>query len=579
MKSKKAAWIPALVFGLSALGLWGLTLYHSGTPALGDVLSLTDFYTALLKSLLARLGSALAGCLVGFGVGLALSRAPSPFAAALGALVLLPLFVPPPLLLNAGFLEGLSFPFRAMLFSALKTASLSAFACCLFRLRRKAASGALLTALVLFCALLSPDPETALLNPPVGEMTLDAWALARVRDPLASAASFLRMTVEILCALTAAALLHSLTLSGRPEPVQAGKGIKPFFPVAVFGAAVLVSCLVLLPFLLQGAFGMEEGVRTPLVQSLLAAGLALPVSFAAAALVLFLTGRSGRGAFAILAAGLITLSGFTPAKPLLFLGGPLPALLPAALEASFSQEVLVLLLLTALFSFRQRSMLLWSCAGLSLLAAGRALVSITALRVYGFPSLASLLTGAESAGTDGMVLLLCLLCYVLSALCFSRPLSCEIREAKKPVRVGQTQGLKPDALTAPRVSKASVDPDRPLFSPREEPALPDSPRVPAREAYTRQYAQNASWMPPKAPSPALPVEPVEEAPPEEAAPQDAPLPEPRSGPAPEKETLPSDGPSPAQVVSLINALTKMRSMGIVSDMEYREKRDRLMKLL
>ena len=52
-------------------------------------------------------------------------------------------------------------------------------------------------------------------------------------------------------------------------------------------------------------------------------------------------------------------------------------------------------------------------------------------------------------------------------------------------------------------------------------------------------------------------------------------------PAEEREAeIPEDAPpSPAQVVSMINALARMRAIGIMDNAEYRDKYDKLMKLM
>ncbi len=596
MKHSSKAWIPAVLFGLPALALLGLTLLGSlhsapyeglsggafqGLTAFSAVLSLTDLYTVLLRSLLLRAGSALGGGLLGLGISLLLAKAPQKARAFAGALLLLPLFIPSVLWDRAFLPAQSSFTVRTLLVTGLKAAGLSAFAGCLFLLRGRR-TGALLAVLALLCAFLSPDMESTLLGTAAGDMTLDTWSLARVRDPLAIAASFVRMAAEPAAAVLCALLVHSLTLGTRPARVER-PGERPLLlPAAVFGTAVLFSCLVLLPFLLRGAtLTVEEEVRALLPGSLAAAAAALPAALLAAFLVLFAQERSGRGAFALTWTALFLLSSFSPAKPLLYsLAGLGGTVVPTALDAAFSQEVLVLLMVLSAFGFRQRTAYPFAAAGLSLLAACRAAVSLSGLRIYGREGLVSLpAAGAESANADLVILCLCLCLYALSALCFSRLLLWD-PPAEKRVKVGQSQGLKPSGIPAPRVSAPAVQADRqrPLFEAPEESVPSDTPQVPASSAYAEQFAQNTAWMPPKTPSPSLPAEEeIEEAPlpvPEEAVQESAPA-------APEAQEPASwpDSPSPVQVVSLINALTKMRSMGIVSDAEYREKRDRLMKML
>ena len=598
MKNSKTAWIPAVVFGLPALALWGITLWGGCVPApyeglfsasfrgfssFTDVLSLTDFYGVVLQSLLLRLGSAAGGCLLGFGISLLLRRAPSGIRAAAGALLLLPLFVPPALWCGAGPLARCSFTVRALVAGGVKAAGLSAFAGCLFHLRRKT-SGAFLVLLALLCAFLSPDPESALLESGAGEMVLDAWILSRVRDPMAFAASFIRLTAEMIAAVPAALCLHSLTLSRRSAPPEECRERSAYYPLAVFGAAVLLSCLVLLPFLLGGGtLAMEERTLSPLRRSLLAAAGALPAAFAAAALILFTCGKPGKGSFVLLTVSLFTLSAFSAVKPLLFsLAGLLPTFVPTALDAVFSQEAVALVILIVCFSHRRRSALLFGAAGCALLAACRAAFSLSGLKFYSYEGLSSLQAGAGSmqGGSAGVwILTVCLVLYILSALCFSRLLLWE-PAAERSVKAGQVQGFRAAAVPVTRTAgegAPAVTRQRPLFDPPDTPALSDTPQVPASSAYSEQFARNAAWMPPRAPAPSLPVE-EEEAPAEEPAPQpaaEAPVPaEPEAAESP----FP-DAPSPAQVVGLINALTKMRSLGIVSDMEYREKRDRLMKML
>ena len=606
MKSSKTAWIPAAVFGLAALALWGITLWGGcvsapydglvaapfrGISSFADVLSLTDFYSVVLQSLLLRLGSAAGGCLLGLGISLLLRRAPSGIRAAAGALLLLPLFVPSALWCGAGPLSRCSFTVRALIAGGVKAAGLSAFAGCLFHLRRKG-SGPFLVLLALLCAFLSPDPESALLGSGAGEMALDAWTLSRVRDPIAFAASFIRLTAEMIAAVPAALCLYSLTLRGRFSPPEAAKERSVYYPLAVFAAAVLLSCLVLLPFLLMGGtLAMDSRTLAPLRRSLTAAGAALPAAFAAAALVLFTCGKPGRGSFVTLTVSLSLLSSFSAAKPLLCSAAGLPAFVPTALDAVFSRDTAVLLILLVCFSHLRRNMLLPGAAGIALLAACRAAVSLSGLKYYGFEGLASLLAGAGTQGGAGVwILTVCLVLYILSALCFSRLLLWD-PPAERSGKPGQIQGFRAAAVPVARpAGEGAAVRQRPLFDPPDTPSPSssssssspsDTPQVPASSAYSEQFARNTAWMPPRAAAPSLPIEeesvPAEEAavPPAAEPAGEAPAP---SVPEMAEASFP-DAPSPAQVVGLINALTKMRSLGIVSDMEYREKRDRLMKML
>ena len=619
MNRRKTAWIPIALLLIPALLFLFFTAWMSSAEydpssgafsdrvlfpgGLSERLTETRFWSDLFNTLLLRLGTLIPGCALGWllGLGIRKNASPLPRGAAVSLLSVF-LFLPPQLLLSLpplSLIGPLSVRCAAVL--ALPVFSLSLFCAAVLPDRHKKTAALVPLMTGLFFGL-SPDLNAVLsaASSATGFGTLDAWAVGLMKNGAytASAQVSLIKTVPECAAAVLAALLMGL-MASKPQDAPNGKiaGGKALAGTLI---ALVLSLLILVPSLLSlssvsGVFA-SEAFRQSVIAAAVSFVLALIVSAA-----LLMTMPRGKGMMCVLAAALTLLSAFSAAKCALAEQASLSPALASAFYAAFSPLTLSLLVCLIVLSPegvlpRLRGALI--CAAV---AGARGYFSLLPGEVFSAPAL-----GAASfvSWRDGavFVLLLCpLILYVLSAFLMSAFAS-PAGSAKKQERIVLSQGWTAGgggaaaAALPDAPARAPAEPDK---APTPAPAPVIRTAVPARSDYARQFVQSRAPHP--APEVSVSVSVPDREPETEEAERDpysrpssrpvpvaenAPVPGEDFLPAPEETVVPRETeipedapPSPAQIVSMINSLTRMRSLGIMNDEEYREKYDRLMKMM
>ncbi len=599
MKRTKNAWIPIAVLLLPALLFLFFTLWMGAAEYSGatgefvgkadlsgfwDRLTEAAFLTALWHSLLLRLGSLAAGCAAGWLLGAGVRRIPSPTVRSLiVVLFLLPAFVPvriltayPPLSLIP------SLPLRYGAALALPVLSLSLFCAAAFRERLKHTAALLpLAAGAVFVLSVDPDAALAAGN---GFTTLDAWSVSLMKTngsyTFSAQVSAIKIVFECIAALIPALILGRLTAGKAPAPASRGSAAGALWCTVL---ALCLSAALLLPSLLTGS-PVKDLTSDAFLNSAAAAGLAMLLALIVCA-ALLLTMPFGRGMMAVLSAALVMLSALSAAKFALADQAAVPAPVTCAFFAAFSPLTLSLLLCLIALAPGGVWPRLRGALALAALSGARASFSCLPGEVLDAPAL-----GSFSLPPEGPALFALLLCPLFLYVLAAPMLSVFTCPAKKAASDSPADHVILAQGWSSRGGKgaASVLPAASLPGERAEEAASApvvTAAVPAKSDYTAQYVRAQT---PHEVAPAIPV-PAEE--PQSAAPADADpysrpsdltIPEESFSPAvtPREEEIPEDAPpSPAQIVSMINALTRMRAIGVMTDEEYREKYDRLMKLL
>ncbi len=608
MNRRKTAWIPIAILLLFALVLFFFTLWMGaeeysaasgaftgrGIRPAGFIERLTEtvFLEDLWHSLALRLASLALGCLLGWAVSLPFRRLTSPVLRGLiAALGLVFAFVPSRLLTSLPPLSLIGHVFlRSAVSLALPVFSLSLFSGTVLSSRYKKTAALLpLAAGAVF--VLTPDLDTALGI--AGEWgTLDAWSVSLMKSgsyTSSAQVSVLKTVPECLAALLPALLILGGRDKNTDRAAASPKG-SAGGTAAALCAALAASLALLVPFLLSAADLASRFASDAFFGSLTSAGIAFAVTLAVSAAVL-LTAPRGRGMMGALAAALAMLSAFSAAKCALAAQAGSNAAASGAVLSAFSPLPMTLLLCLTVLLPEGKAVRLrgaFACAALS-----GALASFSSLfsDVLGVPSLGGLLSSGLPEPSGIVVLLACpLLMYILAALLLSSAFApAPVKEDREDRHVYLAQGWSARGGGAAAAVSAGGGDTGPAPASREEEKPENTPvirtAVPAGSNYAAQFAR--AQAPRTAPAEASPVvpegeEPVSEDVPETASPYSRPsdLPVPGVRTTPREEEIPENAPpSPAQIVSMINALTRMKSMGIMDEADYRDKYDRLMKML
>ena len=594
MNRRMTPWIPVAVLLVPALILFGFTLWmgaaeyspemrdFTGRANIGgffDRLTETVFLQDLLRSLLLRVLSLAAGCGLGLSLGLGLKRLPVPVRGVAVTLFAVLAFLPPQLLMVSVPFKSISSPIiRCGAVITLPVLSLSLFCAAAFPEKMKKTAALLpLAAGAVFA--LSPDPDAVLA---AGSMTLDSRAVSLFQSGFYTSSaqiSSLKILFECLLCLVPAAFLARKD-EGAPAP-RGGAAGAAFCALTALAAAC--ACLVPAFSSLSSAFSGPA-----LSAGLGAAALAFALSLAVSLAVL-LTGPRGKAVNAVLFPALVMLSAFSAAKCALAEQASLSPAVTTGFFAAFSPVPLSLLLCLAVLSAKGAAASLRGALACACLAAARGYTSaLPQVMGLGAP-------GSLPAAANARLLLFPLLMYVLCALLLSVFIwpAAGKKAASERDRVILAQGWNNKGLAGAASALPAASPAghntpavRSAASPSETPILT---AVPARSNYTKQFV--LSREPHETPVPSLtlaPEEAPEKAPAAETGPsvysrpaeKPVPFETPAPAPVPREEEIPEGAPpSPAQIVSMINSLTRMRSLGIMSEEDYRDKYDRLMKLL
>ena len=596
MNRRMTPWIPVALLLVPALILFGFTLWMGAaeySPELRDFtgqadpggfldrLTETVFLQDLLHSLLLRVLSLAAGCGLGFLLGLGLRRVPTPVRGVAVTLFGVLAFLPPQFLMIAGPFDLIRSPIlRCGAVIALPVLFLSLFCAAAFPDKMKKTAALLpLAAGAVFA--LSPD-LAAVLAAGSGFMTLDARAVSLFQSGFYTSSaqvSSLRILIECLLCVVPAVFL-SRADSGSPAPRGSAAGA-----VGCAAAALAVACVCMLPAF--SGFSSAFSGRA-FSSGLGAAALAFGLSLAVSAAILF-TRPKGAGVTAVLCLALVMLSAFSAAKCALAEQASLSPAVTAGFFAAFSPAALTLLMCLAALSARGALPSLRGALACACLAAARGYSSVLP-QVLG-----SAAPGSLPAAANARLLAFPLLMYVLSALLLSVFVwpAGRKKAASDKDRVILAQGWNDRGRAGATSALAAASPVG-QGAPEVRPAAPPAETsietaVPARSNYTRQFV--LSREPHETPVPSLTIAAEETpAPTPEAVPDPSVYSRPSSRPVPfespapsvlaREEEIPEDAPpSPAQIVSMINSLTRMRSLGIIGEEDYRDKYDRLMKLL
>ncbi|MBQ8137606.1 MAG: hypothetical protein IJ174_09250, partial [Clostridia bacterium] len=545
------------------------------------------------------------GGLLGWLVGANAPRLRSAYGrAVLTAIVLLPAFIPATVW--GALLSALPETFRRAAAGAIPVFSLTAAAGLIFDLRGIKRSGMAAVLLLALGAIFSTDAPIDL-SASSANVTLHTLIASGLTKDSFAAAGF-KMVVE--CVLSAILIVLILRLMPEPEELE---NFKPSRDARLggtialsFATVFLISCIVLIPLLINvfsGAFNAADLPSAVLTQSLLSALLTLVITFALSFGILFLSDEGGKaGRACILLAGTLLLS-LTPIKKLI-VQNALQGVFPTVFSAVLSPVPAMFTAFFLLLDTRNVRAHLLAASASALAAAGIAIGSAYPAIQYHSINIGALLESGASLSVYAILLPMLLLIGCVGAALASGTLSFTERVHAVHHAVLPKQGLtrsgkelvEPQALPggARFAENASKDTRPSVFVPTIESRATDSMTseerihahfVPAASSYTAQFLKSSEpdRTEPPALSKTLPLtDPVPEEPvnsglsmwnaPTAAAPSPAPV----NDPEPEFDPT---APSPAQLISLINALTRMRSLGIVSDREYREKRDALMKML
>ena len=599
MNRRMTFWIPVAVLLVPALILSGFTLWmgaaeyspelrdFTGQADLGgffDRLTETQFLQDLLRSLLLRVLSLAAGCGLGFALGLALRLLPAPVRGVAVTLAGVLAFLPPQLLMSSGpFKMIASSALRCGVVMALPVLFLSLFCAAAFPDKIKKTAALLpLAAGAVFA--LSPDLN-AVLAAGSGLMTLDSRAVSLFQSGFYTSSaqiSSLRILLECLLCLVPALLLARVD-TGSPSLRGSAAGAAG---CALTALAAAGACLIPAFSAFSSAFS-GPAFSVGLGAAALAFGLSLAVSAA-----VLLTRPRGKAVTIVLSLALVMLSAFSAAKCALAEQASLSPAVTAGFFAAFSPVTLSLLLCLAALSARGTVASLRGALACACLAAARGYSSVLP-QVLGLSA-----PGSLPAAANARLLVIPLLMYVLCALLLSAFVwpAGRKKAASERDRVVLSQGwnnngragatsvlpaASPAGHGAPEVRSAAPPAETPIQT-----------AVPARSNYSKQFALSREpHETPVVPSPTLAAE---EAPSRAPVPAEAsdpsvysrpsnrtvPFESPAPAPVPREEEIPEGAPpSPAQIVSMINSLTRMRSLGIMSEEDYRDKYDRLMKLL
>ena len=594
MNRRMTSWIPVAVLLVPALILFGFTLWmgaaeyspelrdFTGQMDLGgffDRLTETLFLQDLLRSLLLRVLSLAAGCGLGFALGLALRHLPAPVRGVAVTLAGVLAFLPPQLLMfSAPFKTISSSALRCGAVMALPVLSLSLFCAAAFPDKMKKTAALLpLAAGAVFA--LSADPD-AVLAAGSGFMTLDSRAVSLFQSGFYTSSaqiSSLRILLECLLCLVPAVLL-SRADTGSPS-LRGGAAGAAGCALAALAAAG--ACLI--PTLSSFSSAFSGPVFSA---GLGAAALAFGLSLAVSAAVLLARPR-GKAVMIVLSLALVMLSTFSLAEQ-----ASLSPAVTAGFFAAFSPVTLSLLLCLAALSARGAVASLRGALTCACLAAARGYSSILP-QALGLSA-----PGSLPAAANARLLVIPLLMYVLCALLLSAFVwpAGRKKAASERDRVVLSQGWNDNGragATSVLPAASPVGHGAPEVRSAAPPAeTPIQTAVPARSGYSKQFALSREpHEAPVVPSPTLAADeaPVPAPAPAETSdpsvysrPSDRSVPFESPAPAPvhREEEIPEGAPpSPAQIVSMINSLTRMRSLGIMSEEDYRDKYDRLMKLL
>lgn len=611
MRSKRI-WIPALLLALLAAASLGITVWlglcsnpsvglaGAGFAGLDAYLALFsgDGLTAIIQSAVLRLATVVAGGLVGFGVGLAASRIQSRYVrGVVCALLLLPAFVPATIW--GALFRPVAENARRVLAGAIPVFSLTGAAGMLFELRRNRYTGMLAVALLSLGAIFSTD---APLDLSVSSTAVTLHTLIDGKTTAqAYAAAGLKMCAE--CLLTAVAAFTVTRLIPRPEetePMRPARDAKAGGACALaFGTLLLCCCVALIPLMVNvfsGTVALSALPDGALRNSLISALFALVITFGGVLGVLTLSEGGSRPLRALILTALPLLLSLTPLKYALITRFAQGTLVPAVLSAVLNPVSAMLLALFLLLGAGSVRVRLLASGAAALCAAACAAGSAYPGLVYGIPTLGEVVD--RSADVSGFAYLMpaVLLMGCVGAALFSGVFAFSDRtRGQQRQSVTPKQGLtlkggeieeaheadarayfksnqkSPSQDTRPTVHVAALENKEPAPMTSEESISAHA--VPAASGYTAQFLKTAEpdREAPPALSRTLPLNDPEPAPYEAPA---APQPTEKT---PEPEFDPA-APSPAQLISLINALTRMRSLGIVTDREYREKKDALMKM-
>ena len=617
--NRKRIFIPAVILLLPAAALLLYTVYMGfavdpsqgltggGFGGAGAYLSLFsgESLTAMVQSCLLRLSCVACGGLIGWLAGANAPRLRSAYGrAVLTAIFLLPAFIPATVW--GALLSSLPETFRRAAAGAIPVFSLTAAAGLLFDLRGIKRSGMAAVLLLSVGAVFSTDAPLDL-SAHSANVTLHTLIAGGVTQNAFAAAGF-KMAVE--CVLSAVLIVLILRMMPEPEELEA---FKPSRDAKLGGAAALsfatvflISCVVLIPLLFNvfsGAFDAADIPSAVLTQSLLAALLTLVLMFALCFGILALSDGGSKGGRACILLALSILLSMTPVKTLLVQHAA-STLIPTVFSAVLSPVPVMLLALFLLLDTRNLRSQLLAAAACALLSAGIAVGSAYPSIRYGAGGFGALLESSASLSVYAVLLPMLLLIGCIGAALASGTLTFTERLHAAHHAVLPKQGLtrsgntlvEPKPLqTGARFADSAAKDTRPsVFVPAMESRTAESMTseerihahfVPAASGYTAQFLKSAE--PDRAQPPVLSktlplTDPAPEAPAQSglamwnAPAASEPVPAPVTDPEPEFDPT---APSPAQLISLINALTRMRSLGIVTDREYREKRDTLMKML
>ncbi len=598
MNRRMTPWIPVAVLLIPALILFGFTLWmgaveyspemrdFTGQADLGgffDRLTETVFLRDLFRSFLLRLLSLAAGCGLGSLIGLLLRRLPAPAAGVAVTLFAVLVFLPPQLLMASVPFDLISSPvIRCGAVMALPVLFLSVFCAAAFPDKMKKTAALLpLAAGAVF--VLSADPD-AVLAAGSGLMTLDSRAVSLFQSGFYTSSaqvSSLRILLECLLCLIPAVFI-SRQDTGSPSFRGSASG-----SIGCALTALAAACACLIP-----AFpGLSSAFSGPVFSAGLgAAAMAFGLSLAVSAAILLSRPR-GRAVTAALCLALVMLSAFSAAKCALAEQASLSPAVTTGFFAAFSPLPLSLLLCLAALSAGGTASSLRGALACACLAAARGYSSVLP-QVLGLSA-----PGSLPAAANARLLVFPLLMYVLCALLLAVFVWPAGRKKAAPERdrVVLSQGWNDKGRAGATSALPAASPVG-QGAPEVRPAAPKAETpietaVPARSNYTRQFV--LSREPHETPVPSLTLA-AEEAPAPAAAPSEpadpsvysrpstrpVPFESPAPAPVPREEEIPEGAPpSPAQIVSMINSLTRMRSLGIIGEEDYRDKYDRLMKLL